>query len=117
MRFKNRQYRSQPRTREGRLLEELASCYGHDFPGTFSESDLRMDADPNTHLAYQDDFITDVCDGPHILDVDLLQHTGAQTLVREYCVSMKPRSSLTDSSIQYVHDGGEQLSVGVFGVI
>lgn len=53
------------------------------------------------HVAYKGDYAIDLCDGPHLLEVNLLRGTGAQGLVGNYFVYIEPKSSFTDNSIHY----------------
>lgn len=62
---------------------DITSCV-HNVGVTFSEKHLSIDIDERFHLAYQGDCASDLWQGPHVLDIDLVRETGAHATPGEY---------------------------------
>lgn len=73
----SRKYRASSRTHERRSLAELALTHVHDVRAAFFENDPKVvNTDQEYHRICQSDCVIDLCDGPHLLEVNLVRTWG-----------------------------------------
>lgn len=79
----------------------------YDVGAAFFQNDLNVDTDGRLHLVYWGDCALDLCDGPRLFEVNLVQDTGTRALVGEHRVYILPKSSVANNSVSCVY-GGKQ---------